>query len=485
MNLIELFSVYGNAVSENVINSELSEITVSSLNKNILVCYKDITYGGGAVSQSRNPNERRIQVSSNNRNQAYNALLNGETAILIGISDSDDVFCAWKLDHSNATHTISKQIKIQTIEEAAILGFAQQKQHNKDEYSCAFRKDFIYFYIENLEWIHDMTVGKPLSYTNNADESQRITGGNNYLLYGVPGSGKSHTIKTQYCDDESLMERVVFHPDYTYSDFIGQIMPKTDENGCIRYEFSPGPFTRMLYNANNDPTQEYFLVIEELNRGNAPAIFGEIFQLLDRNEEPDEGTIGESSYGITNTYIADFVYGNPNKLVFIPSNLSIIATMNTSDQNVFTLDTAFQRRWRMRMIENNINQAEHADKPILDTDITWKQFNDTINDRILTANSQLTSSEDKRLGAYFVTSADLDFSNSGDDKTDKDQNSRFPEKVLKYLWDDAFKFTRSEIFDTDNCKSLETVIKLFRENNGNERFKAIFNDSLLSELNLL
>lgn len=103
--------------------------------------------------------------------------------------------------------------------------------------------------------------------------------------------GKSHEIKTKYCDDEKYMERVVFHPDYTYSDFVGQILPRVekdkDGNDKLKYVFTPGPFTKLLKNAQNDPGNYYYLVIEELNRGNAPAIFGEVFQLLDRKDEED------------------------------------------------------------------------------------------------------------------------------------------------------------------------------------------------------
>lgn len=314
------------------------------------------------------------------------------------------------------------------------------------------------------------------------DESTRKTGGANYLLYGVPGSGKSYTVKTEYCDDEECMERVVFHPDYTYSDFVGQIMPKLDDERRVYYDFSPGPFTRMLQKAYNTPSMEFFLVIEELNRGNAPAIFGEVFQLLDRKERKEEGVIGESSYGITNTYVAGIVYGNPDHPVLIPANLSIVATMNTSDQNVFTLDTAFQRRWRMRMIENNIGAAVHANKNILDTTVTWAQFNSAINQLILEANSRLSSSEDKRLGAYFVTPLDLEISTLSDPKEADKQNSRFPEKVLKYLWDDAFKFSREVIFDIDTFQSLEEVIRTFKTSSGNARFNKIFKEGVLGDI---
>lgn len=176
--------------------------------------------------------------------------------------------------------------------------------------------------------------------TKQVSEEKRVSTGENILLYGVPGSGKSWTIQHEYCDDEKCMERLVFHPDYMYSDFVGQILPvvKKDDAGNekVRYEFKPGPFTKILKKAYEDPKKSYYLVIEEINRGNAPAIFGEIFQLLDRMDEDKEGyKKGTSEYGITNENIALEVYGNADTKVRIPANLSILGTMNTSDQNVF------------------------------------------------------------------------------------------------------------------------------------------------------
>lgn len=306
-------------------------------------------------------------------------------------------------------------------------------------------------------------------------DSERLVGGTNVLLYGVPGSGKSHTIKTKYCSNKRLMERVVFHPDYTYSDFIGQILPRVikdagDVEGKLRYVFIPGPFTKMLKKALNDPNNMYYLVIEEINRGNAPAIFGEIFQLLDRENS------GESEYGISNYDIALEVYRDETHEVKIPSNLSILATMNASDQNVFTLDTAFQRRWNMRLIENKIEDAGHAECKILDTDITWREFNETINKLILENSMGSTSSEDKRLGAYFVSRNEIMFDskiNSLDPlerEQAKNNNNKFPEKVIKYLWDDVFKFNRDDIFkDKYNC--LEDVINDFENTHSNKRFE--------------
>lgn len=336
-------------------------------------------------------------------------------------------------------------------------------------------------------------------------ETSRVAGGRNILLYGVPGSGKSWTIEHEYCKKDSNVERLVFHPDYTYSDFIGQILPDVSEDGQVSYKFTPGPFTTILHDAYVNPQKEYILIIEEINRGNAPAIFGEVFQLLDRKvevkDDDDEFPIGTSEYGITNKNIALEVYGDARRKVRIPSNLSIIGTMNTSDQNVFTLDTAFQRRWEMRMIENSFERVDSnfANAEILDTTVTWKNFCVSINDIIVGNNARMTSAEDKRLGAYFVHLRDLKYNVAAEDRTEGEyeslcerekegiltseeemrlveirdamqQNRRFPEKVIKYLWDDAFKFSREVIFETNEYQSLEAVIRKFMQSRKFERF---------------
>lgn len=278
----------------------------------------------------------------------------------------------------------------------------------------------------------------------------RIKGAENVLLYGVPGVGKSHEIQTKYCDDPERMERVVFHPDYTYSDFVGQILPKV-ENGKLKYEFTAGPFTTLLAKAWNNPGKEYYLVIEEINRGNAPAIFGEIFQLLDRKTEDshryDPSEYGESEYSITNSDIATAVFGDPEEKIRIPSNMWILATMNTADQNVFTLDTAFQRRWKLHHMKNDVMSAGHSKAKIEGSEIEWGTFASVINEMVTDYNLEMMSSEDKRLGAYFVKKNEL-------------SEEEFPEKVLKYLWDDAFKMKKDAVFD-DKFKSLETIIETY------------------------
>ena len=355
----------------------------------------------------------------------------------------------------------------------------------------------------------------------NLDTVNRLSTGENVLLYGVPGSGKSWTIEHQYCHEGVKVDRLVFHPDYTNADFIGQILPVVDADKQVTYEFTAGPFTTIIRDAYTHPRTEYILIIEEINRGNAPAIFGEVFQLLDRLIESRavDGVMypaGTSEYGVTHKNMAEFIYGDDRHKVRIPSNLSIIGTMNTSDQNVFTLDTAFQRRWKMRLIENSFDNVRPSLSgcDILDTEVKWKRFCEVINKQIAGNKAKMASSEDKRLGVYFVHESDLRYEDADkpinhdsirdelnellnadmngtitpEQKTRLQniqgalkQNRIFPEKVIKYLWDDAFKFNPGAIFNTENNKdldSLEAVIRMFvYEKRGKERFD-IFNDTI-------
>ncbi|KAA6510703.1 McrB family protein [Helicobacter pylori] len=300
------------------------------------------------------------------------------------------------------------------------------------------------------------------------DESVRIDGGKNIILYGVPGSGKSYTLQRDYCNDNSVVEKIVFHPDYSYSDFVGQIMPSVDDSGIVSYKFNPGPFTNILKKAYHNPQTKHVLVIDEINRGNAPAIFGEIFQLLDRLKHDKDGfKKGSSEYAINNMDIANIVHSDKNASIRIPSNLWIIATMNTSDQNVFTLDTAFQRRFSMQLIENSFENVDDDFKnmKILDTDITWQKFCTTINEKIAQNNEGLSSMEDKRFGVYFVNIDDLK------------SKENFAHKVIKYLWDDVFKFDRNIIFDTTKFNTLEAVVKNFTKEKGRTQFD-IFSDDV-------
>ena len=469
----------------------------------------------------RNREEKKIQLGTENDPREYkeNALILGFYVYENKESLSDTVIVAWPIEEGkNYPANPSLRVNMRTdIQVAKNTGYYVDKETGKN--LVAFRPEFIYHYIDNYKNLQYTDASAVQSgevrgdIVSNIDELQRVSSGENILLYGVPGSGKSWTIEHEYCKPGSIVERLVFHPDYTYSDFIGQILPAVAEDGQVSYKFTPGPFTNILREAYNNPGKEYILIIEEINRGNAPAIFGEVFQLLDRKVEisdfDDDGyPIGTSEYGITNMNIAEEMYGKDRKTekVRIPSNLSIIGTMNTSDQNVFTLDTAFQRRWDMRLIENdfaNVNPTL-ADAEILDTTVTWRNFCVEINKIVVSNSAGITSAEDKRLGAYFVHLRDLKFNEDMGDLKDYDalrkkeskgtltdeektqiavirnamrQNRKFPEKVIKYLWDDAFKFNREAIFEVTEYQSLEQVIRAFMYAKGLDRFK-VFKDNV-------
>ena len=295
-------------------------------------------------------------------------------------------------------------------------------------------------------------------YTDTSESQDILVNeGKNILYYGVPGVGKSYFVKELIKGSAQLTQRLVFHPDYTHSDFVGQIQPSINDEGKLIYEFHPGPFTKILKQANANTSKKYYLIIEEINRGNAPAIFGEIFQLLDRDES------GKSEYEIINYDIAKEVYNDKEKHIYIPSNLTIIGTMNTADQNVFTLDTAFQRRWEMKDIENNISNSSHAQKIIEGTEITWEAFSTTVNELVVEENKDFSNFGDKRLGAYFIKENELSI-------------ELFSAKVIKYLWYDVFCYQKSLIFKSE-IETLEEILKKYRTKETTEdRLSLILNE---------
>lgn len=312
------------------------------------------------------------------------------------------------------------------------------------------------------------------------------------IYYGAPGTGKSHTIKKE--EDEGLIcIRTTFHPDSDYSTFVGCYKPhKCRETGSLTYEFVPQAFLEAYTQAWQNPQKEIALVIEEINRGNCAQIFGDIFQLLDRDED------GWSTYPIkADTDIAEYLdqikissysetmvkrYGESKTgygYMALPPNMSILATMNTSDQSLFPIDSAFKRRWDWKYVPICQGKSDGKDGlekgQILDWKIetsadnkNWWNFLRAINGII----ESTTHSEDKELG-FFFCKANEDGVISAD---------KFVNKVVFYLWTDVFKTYgfRSDIFnkDVDGQKKLafkdffneedgtpnEDTIKLFVEN---------------------
>lgn len=295
--------------------------------------------------------------------------------------------------------------------------------------------------------------------------SSSIKDGQNLVVYGTPGCGKSYYVQNVLLKDygEGNYIRTTFFQDYTNTDFVGQILPcaEKDENGkdVVTYIFNPGPFTLALEKAIRKPNERIALVIEELNRGSAASIFGDIFQLLDRKD-------GISEYSITNVNIIDYLKKQfKDEYTFntikLPGNFSIFATMNTSDQNVFTLDTAFKRRWKFKKLLNKF-ESDHKFKDMFipGADITWKDFVEEINKFILESTDGFNG-EDKQIGVYFVDEKGMRKDKL--DPSDPIAVEEFAYKVLEYLWDDVTKFARDKWFE-DKIKSLDELVDEYKTN---------------------
>lgn len=308
--------------------------------------------------------------------------------------------------------------------------------------------------------------------------------GKNVIYYGAPGTGKSYGVTQQilktypnFGKEDSEQSQYVFrttlHPEYTYSDFVGQVMPKVTSKG-IKYEFSQGVFTRALekaiaYEKLNVPV---YLVLEELSRANVAAVFGDLFQLLDRKE-------GKSEYPITHSIIAKSVYHlsneeaeseKGNRKIYIPRNLFIFGTVNTNDQNVFVMDTAFKRRFSWRYVSTKpANEKNNPYVPIVDADgsigqVTWHEFYQALN-RYITKEMEL--GEDKQIGQFFIQF-------TADNQANK---SEIQNKLLHYIWDDVnnVSFSGRKLF-APSVENFSDLYDKFSED------KNVFNSDFITEL---
>lgn len=310
------------------------------------------------------------------------------------------------------------------------------------------------------------------------------TGAYNKIFYGVPGCGKSYYINNvvlkselniQDGEDSEFVFRTIFYQDYSHADLVGQYMPKRDD-GNLTYEFVPKTFTQALQKAYENPDKNIVLIIEELNRGEAASIFGDLFQLLDRNEN------GQSEYKINCDEIIDYLKSKGqdkywirevislNK-IFIPSNMYLLATMNTCDQNVFTLDTAFKRRWESEEISNELKSDSDLKDlyiPYIFNDvqnglikITWGTFVEEINNKIKNVIESEFFGDDRQIGCYFVKKDYLcSYNELFDGDIYKSRNKKFANKILEYLWNDVAKVNKEKWFRSD-IKTLHDAISAF------------------------
>lgn len=262
----------------------------------------------------------------------------------------------------------------------------------------------------------------------------------NRIIYGAPGTGKSYLLKEQAKESNTI--RISFSPETTYEQFVGSYRPYSNEVGKILYGFRPGAFIRAIVSALRKPDSSIILIIEEINRANVSAVFGDIFQLLDRQAN------GSSEYGITfNNEIMRFLHrqgviSSIKDEVRIPPNLNIWSTMNSADQGVMPMDTAFKRRWSFEFL--GIDEGEekvHGHKIQINEQVQleWNALRKAIN-QVLGNNG---IEEDKRLGPFFFPKTDL-----------ADPNS-FNGKLLIYLWDDVLRHrNRLSIFFSDSLSEV-------------------------------
>lgn len=301
--------------------------------------------------------------------------------------------------------------------------------------------------------------------------SLTLNGAKNIIYYGAPGTGKSYSISQEISESHSI--RTVFHPDTQYSDFVGCLKPLMQDNGNVGYGFRAGPFTEAVIKAVNQPDQMFSLVIEEINRAAAAAVFGEVFQLLDRNFD------GSSSYpiNISDPDMLGYLNSKTNNAFVdgklkIPSNLSLLATMNSSDQAVMPLDTAFKRRWEFKYLPIDYSKAS---KGVLNIPISngknihvaWADFARIINDQL--ADQRIP--EDRLLGHRFIS--DIELTKNVDDV--------LKGKLFMYLWDDVLRHGRQGIIFKDTLESspLSTFGQLA---SAFERGVAVFNYAVETEL---
>ena len=300
----------------------------------------------------------------------------------------------------------------------------------------------------------------------------------NLILYGAPGTGKSYELQKRVNSlKPSKHERVTFYSDYSYAQFIGGYRPvpvyvqnnneevviKNQQNTelkrpgqpVIEYSFVAGPLLRLYVEAKKNPEELYLLVIEELNRADAAAVFGDFFQLLDRKSD------GTSQYEIqlskeAKEYLEQEFEDNTDlkdESVCLPANLYIWATLNSADQGVFPIDTAFKRRWEFEYLPLNENEAVVSDKVLTlkttdmetgdNIEILWNDLRRKINQKLFEIGIQ----EDLMIGPFFLNSKEIS------------SDVAFKYKLLAYLRDDILRHQYHDFFKIQG--TLDSIIKAY------------------------
>ncbi|MFD2212385.1 AAA family ATPase [Metabacillus endolithicus] len=346
-----------------------------------------------------------------------------------------------------------------------------------------FKPENIHLYLKNRYILHrhkrdTREVEMP---TNEENVIIPIERPYNRIFFGAPGTGKSFKINEDregFFPSKEQYDRVTFHPNYSYSHFVGTYKPtpKEDDDQVITYNFVPGPFLKLWVESKrsmqNDDGKNYLLIIEEINRANTAAVFGDVFQLLDRKQN------GYSEYEI---YVSEDIkrylkneFSKPitenewfNKLneeqqaehistIKLQPNMYLWCTMNSADQGVFPMDTAFKRRWNFEYIGlNDSEEKNERDVQLANGKfISWNALRRAINKEL----GRLKYNEDKMLGPFFLSKDDIE----------NNFDTAFKSKLLMYLYEDVIKHSRDEFFKNE-LNTYSQLLESYR--NGEEIFK--------------
>ena len=430
--------------------------------------------------------------------------------LLQKFKEDKNEFLKWKEKNREYEDFLKKKLKgggnyskKTTIEDIKILYYLHKLQENKTESILSFTIDFLKKlkmdiseeYIENIkkyDEIIEIIFKEKIEDSNFIiDEFYSIDKPHQRIFFGAPGTGKSYLLnedaKKYFGND---YERVTFHPNYMYGNFIGTFKPfpvkLEDGKETIMYKYIPGVLLRLLIKAIKNPATNYLLIIEEINRANTAAVFGDFFQLLDRNGN------GESEYGIAvsedlKLYLEEQFdknnltenekryLGEKLDKITLPPNFYIWATMNSADQGVMPLDTAFKRRWEFEYtgIDDTYNKSkDESGKSEFDDYkfkanenelAKWNDFRVKINEIL----SKCHVSEDKLLGPYFVSKSIL-----ASKDIEKITNT-IKNKVLMYLYEDAGRQHRKRIFKEGKWETYSKLCEAFDEN-----CEEMFNDKV-------
>lgn len=314
---------------------------------------------------------------------------------------------------------------------------------------------------------------------------------NQIIYFGAPGTGKSYKVKKMLENEpKENIYRVTIHQEYTYSDFVGQLLP-VKRGDSINFEFIEGPFIESLKAAFKDSSKSIFLVLEEISRGNVASIFGDIFQLLDRDKN------FKSKYPIRNKNIADKIPELIGDEIYLPTNFNIICTVNMNDQNVNPMDTAFKRRfeWRYMGTSPVVDEYGHRLKKLNNPKLVirykentletnWQSFYTSLNLFITDKSKGLGHSEDKQIGQFFIIFNEFDIERSYSENNQFKENALLnidkdiKNKLLMYLWEDIQRhsaFADTTLFRED----ISTFEYIYNNYDNQQIFSTTFLEDFL------